>query len=128
MNPQVLTDPFGRLLWVSPALHGAVHNVRAAREHGVIDALDQAHVPCWAHKGYRGAGGTVRIPYGGRWETPPSGQKAVNRSHAKVRALVERVMGTLKNWRLLRKLRCSTIRITALVQAVLALHLDSSER
>lgn len=31
-------------------------------------------------------------------------------------------MATLKTWRLLRKLRCSTNRITAIVQAVLALH------
>lgn len=35
-------------------------------------------------------------------------------------------MATLKTWRLLRKLRCSTIRITSLVQAVLALYLNCS--
>jgi hypothetical protein len=127
VNVQVLTDPFGRLLWVSPALPGAVHDIRAAREHGIIDALAQAGVTCWADKGYRGAGGTVRLPYWGRWKTLAPGQKAVNRSHAKIRALVEQAMATLKNWRLLRKLRCSTTRITALVQAVLALHLASSE-
>jgi hypothetical protein len=126
MNVQVLTDPSGRLLWASPALPGAVHDIRAAREHGIIDALDRAHVTCWADKGYRGAGGTVRIPYWGRWETLSPGQKAVNRSHAKIRALVEQAMATLKNWRLLRKLRCSTTRITTLVQAVLTLHLASS--
>jgi hypothetical protein len=128
MNVQVLTDPFGRLLWASPALPGAVHDIRAAREHGIIDALAQADIPCWADKGYRGAGGTVRIPYWGRWETLSAGQKAVNRSHAKIRALVEQAMATLKNWRLLRKIRCATTRITALVQAVLTLHLTSSER
>jgi hypothetical protein len=60
--------------------------------------------------------------------TPSPGQKTVNRSHAKIRALVEQAMATLKNWRLLRKLRCFTTRITALVQAVFALHLASSER
>jgi len=31
-------------------------------------------------------------------------------------------MATLKGWRLLRKLRCSTNRITDMVNAVLALH------
>ncbi|GAA2948131.1 MULTISPECIES: IS5 family transposase [Streptomyces] len=127
MNVQVLTDPFGRLLWVSPALPGAVHDVRAAREHGIIDALAQADAPCWADKGYRGAGGTVRIPYWGRWDNLSAGQQAVNRSHSKIRALVEQAMATLKSWRLLRKLRCSTTRITAFVQAVLTLHLASSE-
>jgi hypothetical protein len=47
---------------------------------------------------------------------------------AKIRALVEQAMATLKNWRLLRKLRCSTTRITILVQAILTLHLASSDR
>ncbi|WP_344266961.1 transposase family protein, partial [Streptomyces sodiiphilus] len=28
MNVQILADPFGRLLWASPALPGAVHDVR----------------------------------------------------------------------------------------------------
>ncbi len=32
----------------------------------------------------------------------------------------------LKPWRLLRKLRCSTTRITTLVRAVLASHLNAS--
>ncbi|WP_373305334.1 transposase family protein, partial [Streptomyces roseolus] len=41
-NVQAVADPFGRLLWASPALPGAVHDVRAAREHGVIDALARA--------------------------------------------------------------------------------------
>ncbi|MFI1976873.1 transposase family protein [Streptomyces wedmorensis] len=126
MNVQVIADPFGRLLWASPALPGAVHDIRAAREHGIIDALAEAGIPCWADKGYRGAGGTVRIPCWGRWESLSTGQQAVNRSHAKIRALVEQAVATLKSWRLLRKLRCSTTRITSLVQAVLTLHLTSS--
>lgn len=127
MNVQVIADPFGRLLWVSPALPGAVHDVRAAREHAIIDALDQAHIPCWADKGYQGARGTVRVPFRGRWQTLSAGQQAVNRSQVKIRALVEQAIATLKSWRLRRKLRCSTIRITSLVQAVLTLHLASSE-
>ncbi len=81
---------------------------------------------CWADKAYRGAGATVRVPYPGRWETLSAGQQAVNRSPAKIRALVEQAMATLKTWRLLRKLRCFTTRITSLVQAVLTLHLACS--
>ncbi|MGW0880052.1 IS5/IS1182 family transposase, partial [Streptomyces sp. NPDC002671] len=38
----------------------------------------------------------------------------------------EQAVATLKAWRLLRKLRCSTARITNLVQAILTLHLTSS--
>ncbi|MFE6334352.1 IS5 family transposase [Streptomyces sp. NPDC057798] len=127
MNVQVIADPFGRLLWASPAMPGAIHDIRAAREHGIFDALADAGIKCWADKGYRGADGTVRIPYWGRWETLSTGQKAANRSHAKIRALGEQAIATLKSWRLLRKLRCSTTRITSLVQAVLTLHLTSSE-
>lgn len=121
MNVQVLADPKGRLLWASPALPGAVHDVRAAREHGIIDALTAAGTACWADKAYQGARGTVRVPYRGRWENLSAGQQAVNRSHAKIRALVEQAVATLKSWRLLRKLRCSTTRITDLVKAVLTL-------
>ncbi|MCZ4602317.1 IS5 family transposase [Streptomyces sp. Lzd4kr] len=126
MNVQVIADPKGCLLWASPALAGAVHDVRAAREHGIIDALAKAGISCWADKGYQGSGGTVCLPYRGRWDSLSAGQQAVNRSHAKVRALVEQAIATLKSWRLLRKLRCSTTRITSLVQAVLTLHLASS--
>jgi hypothetical protein len=128
MNVQVLADPFGWLLWASPALPGAVHDVCAAREHSIVDALAEAGIACWADKGYRGAGGTVRTPCWGRWETLSTGQQAVNRSHAKIRALVEQAMAALKSWRLLRKIRCSTTRITSLIQAVLTLHLASSGR
>ncbi|WP_406170028.1 transposase family protein [Streptomyces canus] len=127
MNVQVIADPKGRLLWASPALADAVHNVRAAREHGIIDALAQAGINCWASKGYQGAGGTVRLPYRGRWDSLSAGQQAVNRSRAKERALVEQAIATIKSWRLLRKLRCSTTRITSLVQVVLTLHLASSD-
>ncbi|MFD4210679.1 transposase family protein, partial [Micromonospora tulbaghiae] len=45
-----------------------------------------------------------------------------NTTHAKIRCLGEQAMATLKGWRLLRKLRCSTNRITAIVQAVPVLH------
>lgn len=51
MNAQLLADPSGRLPCASPALPGAVHDVRAAREHSVIDALGEAGIACWADKG-----------------------------------------------------------------------------
>jgi hypothetical protein len=126
MNVQVIADPAGRLLWASAALPGAVHDISAARAHGIVGALAQADILCWAGKAYQGAGGTVRVPYRGRWEKLSAGQQAVNRSHAKIRALGEQAMATLKTWRLLRKLRCSTSRITAIVQAILTLHLNAS--
>lgn len=45
MNVQVITDPFGRLLWASAALPGAVHDIKAARTHGIIDVLARCRPP-----------------------------------------------------------------------------------
>ncbi|MFH8395763.1 transposase family protein [Streptomyces sp. NPDC018036] len=126
MNVQVIADAFGRLLWASPALPGAVHDIKAARTHGIIEALTQAGIRTWADKGYQGARGTIRVPYRGRWSTLPAGKRAVNSSHARIRAVGEQANATLKSWRLLRKLRCSTTRITDIVKAVLALHLATA--
>ncbi|WP_306192626.1 transposase family protein [Streptomyces sp. MK5] len=126
MNVQVLTDPFGRLLWVSPALPGAVHDIKAARAQGIIEALAEAGVRTWADNGCQGARGTIRVPYRGRWSTLPAGKRAVNSCHAKIRAIGEQANATLKGWRLLRKLRCSTTRITDIVKTVLALRLAGS--
>ena len=38
VNVQVIADCKGRLIWASPALPGAVHDLTAARTHGLIDA------------------------------------------------------------------------------------------
>ncbi|MFF2964115.1 transposase family protein [Streptomyces sp. NPDC057963] len=112
MNVQVLTDPFGRLLWASPALPGSTH--------GIVDAPAEAGLKCWADKAYQGAGGSIRMPFRGRrlkwW------QRRHNSTHAKIRCVGEQAMPVLTGWRLLRKLRCSTNRITAIAQAVLVVH------
>ena len=126
MNVQVLADPLGRLIWASPALPGAVHDLRAARTHGIIAALTAAGVRVWADKGYQGAGGTATVPYRGRWRNLSEGKRAVNRSHAKIRAVGEQANAALKTWRLLRKLRCSPNRTTPLIKAILSLHLAAS--
>jgi hypothetical protein len=128
MNVQVLADPLGRLIWASPALPGAVHDLTAARAHGIIDALDAAGVRVWADKGYRGAGGTVTVSYRGRWRNLPEGKRAVNRAHAKIRAVGEQANAVLNGWRLLRKLRCSPSRTTPLVQTVINPHLTAPRR
>jgi hypothetical protein len=56
MNVQVIADPAGRLVWASPALPGARHDVGAARDHGILHALRDAEVKVIADNGYRGAG------------------------------------------------------------------------
>ena len=62
VNVQVLADPVGRLIWASPALPGARHDMGAAREHGILDALNSAGVRVLADNGYHGAGPQVRVP------------------------------------------------------------------
>jgi hypothetical protein len=42
MNVQVIADPAGRLIWASPALPGARHDMGAVSEHGILDALHTA--------------------------------------------------------------------------------------
>jgi hypothetical protein len=83
----------------------AAEKTTAARTHGIISALTTAQVRVWADKGYQGAGGTVTVPYRGRWGTLSSSKRAVNCAHAKIRALGEQANAVLKGWRLLRKLR-----------------------
>ncbi len=51
MNVQVLTDPFGRLLWASPALRGSTHDLTAARAHGIVDALADAGLQVLGRQG-----------------------------------------------------------------------------
>lgn len=45
LNVQVVADPIGRLVGISPPLPGARHDMGAAREHGIIDALATARDP-----------------------------------------------------------------------------------
>jgi hypothetical protein len=110
MNVQVIADPHGKLLWASSALPGAVHDIKAARTHGIIDALTEAGLACWADKGYQGAGGTVRVPFRGQRDRLSAGQRAVNAAHARIRALGEQAMATLKTWRLLRQAASTDLR------------------
>jgi hypothetical protein len=68
-----------------------------------------------------GQGVPGRRPTGPGAISGPSAQAVdapANSSHAKIRCLGEQAMATLKGWRLLRKLRCSTNRINDIVKAV----------
>ncbi len=95
----------------------STHDLTAARQHGIIGALADEGLKCWADKAYQGAGGSVRVPFRGR--RLQRGKRHRNTAHAKIRCVGERAMATIKGWRLLRKLRCSINRITNLVKAVL---------
>jgi DDE superfamily endonuclease len=122
----VLGYDFVRLIWASPALPGSRHDIAAAREHGILDALEQAGVRAVADIG---TGPAVALPQRRRRLDPDTGryrrlsrnQKQVNTAHARQRGPGERATAILKSWKILRKIRSSPNRGTLLVQAVQAL-------
>ena len=124
VNVQVIADPAGRLVWASAALPGSSHDLTAARNHAIIDALTSANVMTFADKAYQGAGGRIWTPFKRHRYRPKltRWQKKVNRGHARIRAIGERANATLKTWKVLTKLRCCPRRATAIVQAILVLH------
>ena len=124
VNVQVIADPAGRLIWASAAVPGATHDLTAARTHGILQALTSTKVMTFADKGYQGAGGSVRTPFKRHRYRPKLSrrQKAVNRSHARIRACGERAISILKTWKILAKLRSCPRRATAVVQAIQVLH------
>ncbi|MFJ6465457.1 transposase family protein [Streptomyces sp. NPDC091387] len=119
VNVQVVTDPAGQILWISPALPVRCHDLTAARAHRVCE---RQGVPVLADRAYTGAGPWLTT---GR-RRPPQGQlsptqKTINRALATARAPVERGMARLKSWRIFRRSRCSPNRMTSIAKAVLTL-------
>lgn len=116
MNLQVIATPDGSIVWVSGALPGAVHDLKAARIWGILRALQAVGLLVLADKGYHGADEPLLIPYKGKGKPEP--QKDANRSHARLRGPGERANAQLKNWRILRKLRCCPHRAGHLAKAI----------
>jgi hypothetical protein len=116
MNLQVIATPDGSILWVSGALPGSVHDLRAARIWGILRALTAAGLIVLADKGYIGAGQHITTPYKGR--NKPESQKTANRSHARLRGPGERANAQLKSWKILTKLRCCPHRAGHLAKAI----------
>ncbi|MBW8802029.1 MAG: transposase, partial [Streptomyces sp.] len=122
VNVQVITDPGGRLLWLSPALPGRTHDLTAARTHRIIRICERQGVPILADLAYQGGGpwlttGIKRRPLK---ELTPT-EKTLNRALAAARAPVERGVASLKSWRIFRRSRCSPNRMTSIVKAILTL-------
>lgn len=59
VNVQVVTDPVGKILWLSPALPGRTHDLTAARTHKVLRICERHGIPVLADMAYIGAGDWV---------------------------------------------------------------------
>jgi hypothetical protein len=59
VNVQVVTDPAGEVLWLSPALPGRTHDLTAARTHKIIRICERQGVPILADMAYIGTGDWV---------------------------------------------------------------------
>jgi len=115
MNLQVIASPDGGIVWVSGALPGAVHDMKAQWIWGVLAELEAAGLVVLADKGYQGST-YAKIPYKGR--NKPESQKQANKAHARLRAPGERAKAQLKCWQILRKLRCCPWRAGQLAKAI----------
>jgi hypothetical protein len=122
VNLQVVTTEEGKLLWLSPALPGGTHDVKAAREHGILENCAALNPEVLADKGYQGAGGTVITPIKRRPDTELTDKhKKSNKVHAALRAPVERTISRIKQWRIFRHARNSPNRLTSAAAAILTL-------
>ncbi|MEU6708569.1 transposase family protein [Streptomyces wuyuanensis] len=122
VNVQVVTNPAGRILWLSPALPGRTHDLTAARTHKIIRICERQGDPILADMAYIGAGDWVTTAK----RRPPNGEltpteRTVNRALSAARAPVERGVARLKSWRIFRHARCSPTRLSAIGAAVLTL-------
>ncbi|MFE2068160.1 transposase family protein [Streptomyces sp. NPDC059467] len=122
VNVQVVTDPHGEVLWLSPDLPGCCHELTAARAHRIIRICERQGVPILADRAYVGAGTWMTTP-----ARRPAGaelsltQQTANRALSRARAPVERGVARLKSWRIFRRARCSPNRMTSIAAAILTL-------
>ncbi|RSM82881.1 IS5/IS1182 family transposase [Amycolatopsis sp. WAC 01375] len=127
INLQGLTDPYGRLLWISDGQPGAVNDTAAARHHQIPGLAEQAGILLLADTGYHQIAPGVITPYKNtrnKHQTPrplAPAYKAANTAHAATRGRGERGFATLKNWRILTRARCSTHHVTTHAKAILTL-------
>ena len=100
VNLQVACTLAGHLAWISPPLPGSVHDAKAIKESGFLEALDATtHI---GDKGYIGLGMITPVKKPAHGELSNSERDlryktAINR----IRYLIERVIANLKTWRVL---------------------------
>ena len=99
MNVQVVCTLDGELVWISDPIEGARHDVFCLDESGALDGLNSGD---WTgDKGYVGRAMITPIKKTTTRQELLDWQKTFNTAINKTRAVVERVIANLKNWRIL---------------------------
>ena len=132
-NIQVVCDPSGYPVWVSPVTPGSSHDITAARTHALPALYRGARdgIVALADKGYHGAGGGImhirRLPKG---REPDPDAVCRNKLIMALRAPAERGNALLKaTWPVLRRVTLDPNRITPIAAAALVLlHLQRGTR
>jgi DDE superfamily endonuclease len=121
---QVICDPTGFPLWVSPVRPGSTHDLTAAREL-VLPALyphAARGLPVLADKGYTGAGVGVHVPVKRQPEGPLHiDNRCYNQLITALRAPAERGNALLGRWRALDRVTLCPQRIGVIAAAALVL-------
>ncbi|WP_399125615.1 transposase family protein [Streptomyces sp. ITFR-6] len=81
VNVQVVTDPAGEILWISPALPGRTHDLTAARAHRILRICERQGVPVLADMAYismvRAPPRPLRVTSRSGWFCPGCSARAV---------------------------------------------------
>ncbi len=101
VNVQAITDPHGKVLWLSPALPRRCRDLTATRAHRIIRICERPGVPILADRAYIGADTWVTTPA----RRPAEGeltltQQTVNRALSNARAPDEGGVARLESWRI----------------------------
>lgn len=134
-NVQFVASSDGFPLWVSDELPGSMHDLTAAREHGVTAALYAAAargLPTLADKGYQGSGIGIHTPV----KDPVDGNvldvdtRCRNMLLVRLRCLGERAAAVLTTrWKTLHRITLSPTRIGSVMKAALVLtHFEHAGR
>jgi hypothetical protein len=83
VSVQLVTDPDGRLLWISPALPGGAHDLTAARTHRIIRICERQGVPILAGRAYMGGGPWVTMYF----RRPPAPRPHANTANRQPRVV-----------------------------------------
>ncbi len=132
-NIQVVCDPTGYPVWVSPVTPGATHDITAARAHALPALYPAARdgIKTLADKGYHGAGtGILHIRRLPKHREPDPDAVCRNKLIMALRAPAERGNALLKStWPALRRVTLDPNRITHIAAAALVLlHLQRATR